>query len=174
MGTIKNASGCRCERLAWKPTSCFHASYVGTGISDIVDLQRLPYLTFCESPETPAGWTVKARYADVPICRCTGLHTREYHSLELLSIPLIVLLFKLADSTRKCNRIVKEYLKRCTIGKRLSNSMIEFLHHSFQMGLSDVLKTGILRKVLSQQPIGIFIGAPFPCGIGMGKVEGQV
>ena len=52
--------------------------------------------------------------------------------------------------------------------------MIEFLHHTLQLGVSEVLKAGILWKVLSQQPIGILIGAPFPGRVRMGEVEGQI
>jgi hypothetical protein len=52
--------------------------------------------------------------------------------------------------------------------------MVEFVHHAFQLDFRDVLKAGILWKILPQQPVGILIGASFPCRIGMSEVEGQI
>jgi len=49
--------------------------------------------------------------------------------------------------------------------------MIEFVHHALHLSFRNILETGVLWKVLSQQPVRILIGTPFPGRIGMSEVK---
>ena len=66
------------------------------------------------------------------------------------------------DSTRKCNRRIEEYFKRGLEVKALSGAMIEFIGHGNGARFCDRREITSFWEVLTDQAIGVFVGAAFP------------
>jgi hypothetical protein len=65
----------------------------------------------------------------------------------------------------------KEYLKRRSKIKAFSRAQVDAIHDAGFFLEREVLETACFRQVLSDQSIGVFVGAAFPGSIGMSKKE---
>ena len=55
--------------------------------------------------------------------------------------------------------------------KALSRTHIEFLHHEIYFFVANRYKIGVIREILTNQAIHVFVGPTFPSCIWMGEVE---
>src|SRR3972149_10563105 len=67
--------------------------------------------------------------------------------------------------------VLKEYLKRCAEFKAFPWAVVEFIHDTQQFFVRDPREIAILRHVLADQPVHVFISTSFPSGIRMSKEE---
>ncbi len=55
--------------------------------------------------------------------------------------------------------------------ERFPGLVVEFFHHLVNVLVGYVLKTAAFGKVLSDQAVGVFVQAAFPCAVWVGKVD---
>lgn len=67
----------------------------------------------------------------------------------------------MAASTDRCNTCVKSF-RRSFKPQRFARSFVELPRHFIQMSLRVHRQIGALGKVLSQQTVGILVGAALP------------
>lgn len=58
--------------------------------------------------------------------------------------------------------MIEEYLTRRLESKAFPGPMIEPVHHEFNFLFGDGGEIPLLREVLTNKAIGIFVGSPFP------------
>src|SRR5919108_2876056 len=63
-----------------------------------------------------------------------------------------------------------EHIKGCFEAQGFTGSEIQARHSKIHFLVGDLLEVTLLRKVLSEQTIGVFIGTTFPGSIGMSEV----
>ena len=87
-----------------------------------------------------------------------------------------------ADSSHKCNTWkwievlpwhFKKYLQRTLIIQRLSRTVVHFICCHIKFLLSDAIKRWLLGKILSQQPIVVFVETALPWWIRIGNTVSQ-
>jgi len=60
---------------------------------------------------------------------------------------------------------------RCFVAEAFSGSVIEAVRHEGDVLGGDVIEGHFLWKELADEAVHVFVGAPLPGGVGMGKVE---
>ena len=75
------------------------------------------------------------------------------------------------DSSNKCNKKVLKYLVRCPEAQRLARTVIKTVGNELNIGVREGGKVGFLWEVLSDEAVGIFVGASLPGRIRVGKEE---
>ena len=89
--------------------------------------------------------------------------------LTRAAVTLIVL-----DSSHKCNGLMlKEYLKRGSKSKAFSGTLIEFVRGRNGLSMGNSRKVRTFGKVLTNQTIGIFIGAALPGRVRMSEIKNR-
>jgi hypothetical protein len=85
-----------------------------------------------------------------------------------------------ADSSSKCNHalvrlyLFHKYFMRRFEAKALSRSMIEVVYDRLDVGASDSIEGHLFWKKLTNQPVHVFVGPPFPGTIWVSKIELRV
>src|SRR3989304_8994140 len=67
--------------------------------------------------------------------------------------------------------VLKEYLKRCAEFKAFPWAVVEFVHDTQQFFVRDPREIAILRHVLSDKPVHVFVSTSFPSGIRVSEEE---
>ena len=67
--------------------------------------------------------------------------------------------------------MVEEYLTWGQESKSFSGAIVQFDHGRFNLLVSDGGKVSVLGEILPDKPVGIFVGAALPGGIGMREIE---
>ena len=72
----------------------------------------------------------------------------------------------------KCNTSeLLEAFCRCPVVECFSGPIVERLNDGLQVGVVEVSQVGFLREVLTDESVGVFVGASLPRTVGIGEVD---
>jgi len=66
-----------------------------------------------------------------------------------------------------------EHLVGCLVVEALPGSIIQLFDDECNFFLGDVPEVGPFGEIVSEEPVGVFIGSPLPGSIGIGKIDAQ-